>query len=129
MIKYFSVSIAFSLSVLIVAAQQTKPEFPFIIRLEQMEINNMPALQSFAYATWQGKWLMIGGRKDGLHRRQPWATFDEEGQNRFIYVVDPQNKKVWKQMLENLPTTVIEQLQSTNMGFCQTGNRLFLTGC
>ncbi|MBK8785054.1 MAG: T9SS C-terminal target domain-containing protein [Chitinophagaceae bacterium] len=128
MIKYFSVSIAFSLSVLIVAAQQTKPEFPFIIRLEQMEINNMPALQSFAYATWQGKWLMIGGRKDGLHRRQPWATFDEEGQNRFIYVVDPQNKKVWKQMLENLPTTVIEQLQSTNMGFCQTGNRLFLTG-
>ena len=88
----------------------------------------MPALQSFAYATWQGKWLMIGGRKDGLHRRQPWATFDEEGQNRFIYVVDPQNKKVWKQMLENLPTTVIEQLQSTNMGFCQTGNRLFLTG-
>ncbi|MBL0198853.1 MAG: T9SS C-terminal target domain-containing protein [Chitinophagaceae bacterium] len=128
MIKYFSVSIAFSLSVLIVAAQKTKPEFPFTIRLEQMEINNMPALQSFAYATWQGKWLMVGGRKDGLHRRQPWATFDEEGQNRFIYVVDPQNKKVWKQMLENLPTTVIEQLQSTNMGFCQTGNRLFLTG-
>ena len=83
MIKYFSVSIAFSLSVLIVAAQQTKPEFPFIIRLEQMEINNMPALQSFAYATWQGKWLLIAGRKDGLHRRQPWATFDEEGQNRF----------------------------------------------
>ncbi|MFZ1306600.1 MAG: hypothetical protein WAR80_12210 [Ferruginibacter sp.] len=128
MIKYFSVSIAFSLFVLIAAAQQTKPEFPFTIRLEQMEINNMPALQSFAYATWQGKWLMIGGRKDGLHRRQPWATFDEEGQNRFIYVVDPQNKKVWKQMLEKLPTPVIEQLQSTNMGFCQTGNRLFLTG-
>ncbi len=128
MIKYFSVLIAFSLSVILVAAQQTKSEFPFSIRLEQMEINNMPALQSFAYATWQGKWLMVGGRKDGLHRRQPWATFDEEGQNRFIYVVDPQNKKVWKQMLENLPTPVIEQLQSTNMEFCQTGNRLIVTG-
>jgi hypothetical protein len=93
-----------------------------------MEINNMPALQSFAYATWQGKWLMIGGRKDGLHRRQPWASFDEEGQNRFIYVVDPQNKKVWKQSLENLPSSVTEQLQSTNMEFCQTGNSLIVTG-
>ncbi len=128
MIKYFSVSIAFSLSVLLAAAQKIKSEFPFTIRLEQMEINNMPALQSFAYATWQGKWLMIGGRKDGLHRRQPWATFDEEGQNRFIYVVDPQNKKVWKQTLENLPTLVAEQLQSTNMEFCQTGNNLIVTG-
>lgn len=128
MIKYFSVLIAFSLSVILVAAQQTESEFPFSIRLEQMEINNMPALQSYAYATWQGKWLMVGGRKDGLHRRQPWATFDEEGQNRFIYVVDPQNKKVWKQSLDNLPASIAEQLQSTNMEFCQTGNKLIVTG-
>ncbi len=71
---------------------------------------------------------MIGGRKDGLNRRQPWATFDEEGQNRFIYVVDPQNKKVWKRSLENLPTPVAEQLQSTNMEYCQTGNNLIVTG-
>ncbi|MBP6024935.1 hypothetical protein [Ferruginibacter sp.] len=128
MIKYFSVSIAFSLSVLIATAQKTKPEFPFIIRLEQMEINNMPALQSFAYATWQGKWLLIAGRKDGLHRRQPWATFDEEGQNKHIYVVDPLKKQVWKQSLEELPASIKEQFQSTNMEFFQTGNKLILTG-
>jgi len=127
-IKFIPALLIFNLIAHIAAAQKTKPEFPFTIRLGQMKINNMPALQSFAYATWQGKWLMVGGRKDGLHRRQPWATFDEEGQNRFIYVVDPQNKKVWKQSLENLPAPVAEQLQNTNMQFCQTGNNLIVTG-
>ncbi len=127
-IKFIPALLIFTLIAHIAAAQKTTPEFLFTIRLEQMEINNMPALQSFAYATWQGKWLMVGGRKDGLHRRQPWATFDEEGQNRFIYVVDPQNKKVWKQSIENLPTPVAEQLQCTNMEFCQTGNNLIVTG-
>ncbi len=126
--KNIIVTIASVFIIVVAGAQNQAKQFPFTLRLEQMEINNMPALQSFAYATWQGKWLMIGGRKDGLHRRQPWATFDEEGQNRFIYVVDPQNKKVWKQSLENLPMPVAEQLQSTNMEFWQTGNRLILTG-
>lgn len=128
MIKYFLISLAFGLTITGTKAQITKPEFPFSIRLEQMEITDMPALQSYAYATWDNKWLLVGGRKDGLHRRQPWATFDEEGQNRFIYIVDPQNKKVWKQSVEQLPASIAEQLQSTNMEFYQTGNRLILTG-
>ncbi len=126
--KNIIVTIASVFIILVAVAQNQAKQFPFTIRLEQIEINNMPALQSFAYATWQGKWLLVGGRKDGLHRRQPWATFDEEGQNKFIYVVDPVNKKVWKQSLENLPISITEQLQSTNMEFCQTGNRLILTG-
>jgi hypothetical protein len=128
MIKYIPALLAFTLSINISVAQNSGQIFPFSIRLEQMEINNLPALQSYACATWQGKWLLVGGRKDGLHRRQPFASFDEEGQNRFIYVVDPPNKKVWKQSLKNLPGTIAEQLQSTNMEFVQTGNRLILTG-
>lgn len=42
MIKYFSVSILFSLSVILTAAQKIKSAFPFTIRLEQMEIIFMP---------------------------------------------------------------------------------------
>ena len=119
---------AFGLSMIMATAQKQNTVFPFTLRLEQMEINNLPSLQSFAYATWQGKWLLVGGRIDGLHRRQPWATFDEEGQNKYIYVVDVEKKLVWKQSLENLPTPIAEQLQSTNMEFFQTGNSLVLTG-
>lgn len=109
-------------------AQQKEKEWPFDIRLETVEINEFPALQSFAYASWEGKWLLLGGRKDGLHRRQPWASFNEEGQNDQLYVVDPLTKQVWKQSLQQLPAGIREQLQSTNMEFYQIENTLVLTG-
>ncbi len=113
---------------LISSAQKPANSFPFTVRLEQKAITNLPALQSFAFATWQGKWLLVGGRKDGLHRREPFASFDEIGQNKFIYVIDPINKKVWKQPVKNLPPSIAEQFQSTNMEFCQMGNKLILAG-
>lgn len=111
-----------------VFAQKAEKAFPYTIRLEQTEIPNFPALQSFSYAVHNGKWLILGGRKDGLHRRQPWATFDEEGRNEFMYVIDPVGKKVWKKSYASLPLSIADQLQSTNMEFCQTGNRLVLVG-
>lgn len=115
---------------IILDAEAQKPSklFPFSIRLEPTDVFDMPALQSFAYATLQGKWLLIGGRKDGLHRRQPWATFDEEGQNKYIYVVEPEKNIAWKQSLNDLPGSIAEQFNSTNMEFWQSGNQLFLTG-
>lgn len=128
MIKSFSVTLSLSFMLFIAGAQSKSQEFPFTLRLEALEIKDLPALQSFAYASWQGKWLLVGGRKDGLHRRQPWATFDEDGQNKYLYVVDPVKKQVWKRSLENLPVTIQEQLQSTNMEFIQSGNRLILAG-
>ncbi len=125
-------NILFSIIVLLLfissLAQVQNNKIPFVLRLELVEVNNFPALQSFAYATWQGKWLLVGGRKDGLHRRQPWASFDEEGQNNFMYVVDPVKKQVWKQSLQKLPISIKEQLQSTNMQFYQIENKLILAG-
>jgi hypothetical protein len=126
--KNIIITIASVFSILVAGAQTVAKQFPFALRLEQMEINQIPALQSYAYATWQGKWLLVGGRKDGLHRRQPWATFDEDGQNKHLYVVDPVNKQVWKQSLEDLPAMIAAQFQSTNMEFYQIGNKLIITG-
>jgi hypothetical protein len=128
MLKQTSLLIALCLAVFISAAQKPNKTLPFSIRLQQMEMVNLPALQSFAYATWQGKWLLIGGRIDGLHRRQPFASFDEAGQNKFIYVVDPVKKKVWKQSLDKFPVSMAEQFKSTNMEFCQMENKLIVTG-
>ncbi len=110
------------------AAQQKEKDWPYTIRLESYQIIDFPALQSFAFASFDGKWLLLGGRKDGLHRRQPWASFDEEGQNNYIYVVDPVLQKSWKQSVEKLPANIREQLQSTNMEFTQTGNKLIIAG-
>lgn len=125
--KLFVTIVSVFIAVVTLAQSQVK-QFPYTIRLESLEVIGMPALQSYAFATWRGKWLLVAGRKDGLHRRQPWATFDEEGQNKHIYVVDPVKKQVWKQSLEELPASMAEQFQSTNMGFFQGGNKLILTG-
>ncbi len=109
-------------------AQKKNQAAPFSIRLEHLEIDGLPGLQSFAYATWEHKWLLVGGRIDGLHRRQPWASFSEAEQNRHFYVVDPTEKKVWKASMEHLPVNLQEQLQSTNMEFIQVDNKLILAG-
>lgn len=101
---------------------------PFQIAIEPLQISGLDGLQSFAFGHDEGKWLIIGGRTDGLHRRQPWATFDEAGQNNQLIVVDPVAQQKWSAPLTSLPISLQEQLSSTNMGFHQDGDYLYITG-
>lgn len=101
---------------------------PFQIYLEPMSIPNLGGLQSFAYAQHEGKWLIIGGRLDGLHRRQPFASFDIAGHNNQLLVVDPATQQKWSAPLSTLPVALQEQFSSTNMEFEQSGNYLYLVG-
>lgn len=75
---------------------------PFQIHIEPMEIDNLGGLQSFAYAQHDGKWLIAGGRLDGLHRRQPFAAFDVAGNNNQLIVVDPVLKQKWTAPITSL---------------------------
>lgn len=124
--KLFLVKLFIPAAVFFAAAQNAT--IPFSVRLEKIEIKDLPGLQSYAFATWGNKWILVGGRTDGLHRRQPFAAFNEAGMNKFIYVVDIKKGKVLKQDLNSLPVTIAEQLQSTNMQFYQDGQWLVLTG-
>ncbi|MEE9439785.1 MAG: hypothetical protein V3V14_12340 [Saprospiraceae bacterium] len=54
---------------------------PFNVAIEPINISGLGGLQSFAFGQDNGKWLLVGGRLDGLHRRQPWASFDLAGHN------------------------------------------------
>lgn len=101
---------------------------PFQIYLEPMSIPDLGGLQSFASAQHNGRWLIIGGRLDGLHRRQPFASFDVAGNNNRLIVVDPLMRKTWSAPLSSLPVSLQEQLSSTNMQFQQRGNYLYLVG-
>ncbi len=56
-------------------------QFPFDIAIDSIEIPQLGGLQSYSVAQANGKWLIIGGRLDGLHQRQPWASFDRAGNN------------------------------------------------
>jgi hypothetical protein len=101
---------------------------PFQIGIEPFNINGLGGLQAFAFGRHNGKWLLMGGRLDGLHRRQPWATFDSAGQNDRLIVVDPVTQQNWSASVSSLPVNMQEQLSSTNMEFHQDGEYLYVVG-
>jgi hypothetical protein len=101
---------------------------PFQIYLEPFQIPSLGGLQSFAYGQHNGKWLIVGGRLDGLHRRQPFAAFDVTGNNNQLIVVDPVAQQKWTAPLSSLPISIQEQLSSTNMEFHQEGDYLYCIG-
>jgi len=101
---------------------------PFNISIVPMNIDGLGGLQSFAFAQHNGKWLIVGGRLDGLHRRQPFAAFDVAGNNNQIIVIDPVLKQKWAASLGSLSVDIQEQLSSTNMEFHQNGNMLYVIG-
>lgn len=101
---------------------------PFNISIEPFSIPELVGLQSFAFGQDKGKLLIIGGRTDGLHRRQPFASFASAGRNTQLTVIDPIARQKWTAPLSSLPASLSEQLSSTNMEFYQNGNYLYLVG-
>ena len=110
------------------ASKSNAQTAPFQIVLEPMNIIGLGGLQAFAWGQHDGKWLIIGGRLDGLHRRQPFAAFDAAGHNNQLIVVDPIAQQKWSAPLSSLPIGLQEQLSSTNMEFFQQGDYLYLAG-
>ena len=101
---------------------------PFKVLLEPISITDLGGLQAYAFGTHNGKWLIFGGRLDGLHRRQPFASFDVAGNNNQLIVVDPISLQKWSAPLTSLSVDLQEQLSSTNMQFHQSGKYLFTIG-
>jgi hypothetical protein len=44
--------------------------FPYNLKIDSISIPQLGGLQSFGVGQANGKWLVVGGRLDGLHRRQ-----------------------------------------------------------
>jgi len=124
MIKKISVLIGLVLLNVTTFAQTT----PFNIFIEPMNITGVGGLQSFAIGQDNGKWLIVGGRLDGLHRRQPFAAFDIAGNNNQLIVIDPVSQQKWTASMTSLSVSLQEQLSSTNMEFHQQGNYLYIIG-
>lgn len=101
---------------------------PFQVAFEPIDIPNLGGVQSYAFGQSAGKWLIVGGRLDGLHRRQPFAAFDIAGHNNQLIVINPEGRQKWSAALTSLPTSIREQLSSTNMEFIQEGDYLYCIG-
>jgi len=100
----------------------------YSVVLRPLEIEGLMGLQSYSFGQYDGKILFIGGRLDGLHRRQPWASFDSIGHNNQIVVLDPKTHEVWKAGIGSLSIELRDQLKATNSCFTQFGNNLILAG-
>ena len=111
----------------LVSAQST---FPFDVVLTPITISGLPGIQSYAAGEHNGKWLIIGGRLDGLHQRQPWQAFDANGHNTYMYVIDPVAKTYTQAPLSGFANDSVEaQLSSPQTPTLhQVGNYLYLAG-
>ena len=98
------------------------------VALSPVAVEGLGGLQSYAVGTYNGEWLLVGGRLDGLHQRQPFASFSSDGKNQDLIVVNPKTQEVWRAPLATLPTSIKEQLSSTNMQFYQDNDKLLCTG-
>ncbi len=110
---------------LFVSAQENAP---FRFTLEPVIPGGFNGLQSYAWARSGNNILLVGGRTDGLHRRQPFAAFAKKYNNTSLIVIDLKEEKVWKKNISLLPASLSEQLQSSNMEFYQDGNQFILVG-
>jgi Secretion system C-terminal sorting domain len=101
----------------------------FTVQIEPLIITDAPNVHSFSWGkTSDGKWIILGGRIDGLHQRQPFAAFQENDNNKSVYVIDPVANQTWSTSIDVLSTVLFEQLQSTNQEFYQRGNTLYIMG-
>ena len=110
------------------ASTHGQSEFNYKFHLVPKQISGLDGLHSYAFGQLDGKWVLIGGRLDGLHARQPFNAFPASHNNKTIYVVDPERQQVWTSDFQNLSLSIQEQLQSTNLQFYQDGEKLILIG-
>jgi len=109
---------------------------PYRISLERYDFgaDPLPTLQSNAAGYYDGKWVLIAGRTNGLHGFGAIAAnnFPPQYQNREVWVVDPVAKQSWHRSFDDasagLSEEEIRSLTQANNEFYQRGNRLYMAG-
>ena len=80
--------------------------FDYNVQLTPITISGLQGLHSYAFAQHNGKWLIIGGRKDGVHARQPFNAFPNAQNNSNIIVIDVATQQFWTASLNLFPLSL-----------------------
>ncbi len=125
------------------AANQTATVTPvqngglgFNVELQAYDMGaaSVPTLHSFASGEVNGKWVLIGGRTNGLHGFENIGVlnFPEASANREVWVIDPVTKQTWSRSIEGagggFTTVEIASLSTANNQYQQVGDELYMTG-
>ena len=101
------------------AMAQTPEDFD--ISIQEITLDDIPGLHSFVHASFDNKWLLIGGRTDGLHQRQPFNAFLASYNNVLAYVIDPTNNMTYSAPLNTLPQAV---MNNCNQRTCNSNSAI-----
>lgn len=105
---------------------------PFEVYLEPVNISGLIGVQSYSFGQANGKWLIVGGRLDGLHKAMGMGMmgtpFPESSNNNLFIVIDPVNAQFWTANNADLSEDLREQLSSTNAQYFQEGDYLYILG-
>lgn len=100
----------------------------FEIGIFPSPINNFPALHSGAFASYQGNWIYIGGRIDGLHNFNTTTGFETYNRNDSVFVFNPSTQQLLSTSLDVLPIDIYESLVTANSSFCRADSMLYIVG-
>lgn len=93
----------------------------------------IPAMHSAAAAEWEGRWVLLAGRTNGLHGMTGRDAFDPAFENREVWVIDPASRRSWRKSLETSPASglsadQVDALSSVNTQFYQDGANWIIVG-
>ncbi len=89
---------------------------------------SLPGLHSYAIASLGDTLIIVGGRKDGLHLRQPSFAFDSLSRNDSLWVYEKETDKTIALSLDMLAPDIAAQLSSSNPLFVHHGAYLYIVG-
>ncbi len=105
---------------------------PFSVALEQTNIQLPVGLHSGVFGVYQGLWILIAGRTNGLHGFTDVGSFPAGYQNTNIYVVNPTTGIISSRSLNDpssgLSQQQIDTLSVTSPQGYQDGTTLYMTG-
>lgn len=105
---------------------------PFTIQIDVADFTLPAGIQSYASAIYNGKWLLLAGRTNGLHGFDDILNnFPPAAQNTEAYVIDPATGTCWyRSLTENsgLSQEEIDDLSVTACEYFQRRETLFIAG-
>ncbi|AUC81429.1 T9SS C-terminal target domain-containing protein [Lacinutrix sp. Bg11-31] len=119
--------LSFFIALFIISCNSAQEQF--LVKIEPFTITDAPGIHSYSMGkTSDEKWLILGGRIEGLHKMRPFEAFRQKENNKNVFLIDPENNKTWSVDLSVLPSSIFEQLQATNQEFYQRENTLYVIG-
>ena len=109
---------------------------PYSIQMNVADFGStpLPTLQSYAAGTYDGDWILVAGRTNGMHSFSSSGTtnFPPEYQNTDIWVIDPTTKQSWSRSLNDtssgITTSVLNALSATATESVQKNSTLYVAG-